>query len=238
MIAPNETDIDGLRADVCRANKELAASGLVIHTFGNVSGIDRRSQAVVIKPSGVPYNELSPENMAVVDMQGEPLVEGNLRPSSDTMTHIRLYQAFPGIGAVAHTHSRYATAWSQARRPLPCLGTTHADYFYGTVPCTEALSDRQIASNYEEETGVQIVTAFQGIDPDACPAVLVSCHGPFTWGENPGQAVIHSIILESIAEIGAYTVLLRPEIPPIRQALLDRHYLRKHGQEATYGQNG
>lgn len=231
------SDLHRLRSEVCQANKDLAASGLVIHTFGNVSGFHRDSGIMIIKPSGVPYAELTPENLVAVDLAGAPLASGALRPSSDTMTHIKLYREFPGIGAVAHTHSRFATAWAQARKPLPCMGTTHADYFYGTIPCTESLSIEQIAGDYEEETGVQIVKAFAGIfDPNTCPGVLVACHGPFTWAENPSQAVFHSIMLESIAEIGLYTAGLGSENLSIDQTLLDKHYQRKHGKSATYGQ--
>jgi L-ribulose-5-phosphate 4-epimerase len=224
-----------LRESVWRANLELNEKGLVVFAFGNASGFDRESGLVAIKPSGVDYGELTPDNMVLLDLSGK-VVEGDLNPSSDTKTHLRLYRAFGGIGGVVHTHSRYATAWAQAKRPIPCLGTTHADYFHGEVPCTEVISDAQIARDYEDETGALIVDTFRGIDHTAVKAVLVACHGPFTWGKDPAEAVFMSAILEEIAHMSAFSALLNPEAGNMKQALLDKHYLRKHGKNAYYGQ--
>jgi L-ribulose-5-phosphate 4-epimerase len=224
-----------LREQVCRANLELVAKGLVLETFGNVSGIDRELGVVAIKPSGVAYDELDPAAIVLVDLAGAR-VAGDLNPSSDTPTHVRLYREFPHIGGVVHTHSRYATAWAQARRPLPCLGTTHADYFRGTVPCTAAITDRQIAGDYEEQTAVQIGAAFRKIDYREVPAVLVASHGPFTWGKDAAEAVYHAVMLEYAAELAAIAVGLDPRAAPARRALIDKHFLRKHGSGAYYGQ--
>jgi L-ribulose-5-phosphate 4-epimerase len=224
-----------LREQVCRANLELVAKGLVIETFGNVSGIDRELGIIAIKPSGVDYDDLDPSKIVLVDLAGKR-VAGDLAPSSDTPTHVRLYREFPEIGGVVHTHSRYATAWAQARRALPCLGTTHADYFRGTVPCTAAISDRQIAGEYEEETAVQIVEAFRRFDYREMPAVLVASHGPFTWGRDAAEAVYHATMLEYASELAAIAVGLNPRIGPAKQALVDKHFLRKHGAAAYYGQ--
>ncbi|MBN1835678.1 MAG: L-ribulose-5-phosphate 4-epimerase AraD [Spirochaetales bacterium] len=226
-----------LREEVYRANLELRDLGLVVATFGNVSGIHRPSGVVAIKPSGVAYEELSPESMVLVDLEARVL-EGDLNPSSDTRTHVRLYEAFSEIGGVVHTHSRYATAWAQARRPLPCFGTTHADTFYGEVPCTEVMRDEQISRDYEEETAVQILETFARYDYRSVPGVLVACHGPFTWGRSPAQAVYHSLILEYVAELGLHSAALAPELTEIKQTLMDKHYLRKHGKDAYYGQGG
>jgi L-ribulose-5-phosphate 4-epimerase len=214
---------------------ELNERGLVVFSFGNASGIDREIGVVAIKPSGVDYGELSPDNMVLLDPNGK-ILEGELNPSSDTKTHLRLYRAFGGIGGVVHTHSRYATAWAQARRPLPCLGTTHADYFYGEVPCTEVISDAAIARDYEDETGALIVDTFRNADPALVKAVLVASHGPFTWGKDPAEAVFVSAMLEEIARMGAFSLLLNPEAGNMKQTLLDKHYLRKHGKNAYYGQ--
>jgi L-ribulose-5-phosphate 4-epimerase len=224
-----------LREHVCRANLELVAKGLVIETFGNVSGIDREMGVIAIKPSGVDYDDLEPASIVLVDLEGKR-VAGGLNPSSDTPTHVRLYREFPEIGGVAHTHSRYATAWAQARRPLPCLGTTHADYFRGTVPCTAVISDRQISGAYEEETAVQIVEAFRRTDYREMPGVLVASHGPFTWGKDAGEAVHHAVMLEYAAELAAIAVGINPRIGPAKRTLVDRHFLRKHGATAYYGQ--
>jgi L-ribulose-5-phosphate 4-epimerase len=224
-----------LQDSVYRANRELVERGLVAGTFGNVSGIDREAGIIAIKPSGVEYAELSPERMVLLDLDGRRL-EGTLNPSSDTRTHVGLYKAFAGIGGVVHTHSRHATAWAQARRPLPCLGTTHADYFHGTVPCTAVITDEQIARDYEEETAVQIIDAFRGLDYRAMPAVLVASHGPFSWGRTPAEAVYHSYMLEYAAELALMSFALDPGAQAIRQSLLDKHYLRKHGAGAYYGQ--
>jgi L-ribulose-5-phosphate 4-epimerase len=226
-----------LREQVCRANLELVAKGLVLETFGNVSGIDRELGIVAIKPSGVAYEDLAPAAIVLVDLAGSR-VGGDLNPSSDTPTHVRLYREFPDIGGVVHTHSRYATAWAQARRPLPCLGTTHADYFRGTVPCTAVVSDGQIAGDYEEETAVQIAEAFRKIDYREVPAVLVASHGPFTWGKDASEAVYHAVMLEYAAELAAISVALNPRIAAAKRTLVDKHFLRKHGSKAYYGQPG
>jgi L-ribulose-5-phosphate 4-epimerase len=226
-----------LREAVYRANIDLVDKGLVIDTFGNVSGIDRDMGMVAIKPSGVSYDRLSAETMVLLDMDGKR-IEGDLNPSSDTKTHLHLYHAFPGIGGVVHTHSRMATSWAQAKRPLPCLGTTHADYFHGEIPCTAVITDEQILRDYEEETGVQIVEAFTSIDYRSMPGVLVASHGPFTWGRDAADAVHNSVILEYVAEMAAAAFALNPSLTAVRQTLLDKHYLRKHGKGAYYGQGG
>ena len=220
---------------VCRANLELRELGLVVATFGNASGIDRAQGVVAIKPSGVSYGELAPENMVLVDLDGRVL-EGELNPSSDTPTHVRLYRAFPEIGGVVHTHSKFATAWAQARRALPCFGTTHADIFYGEVPCTAVMGDEQILRDYEVETAMQILQTFAGRDYRSMPGVLVASHGPFTWGDTPAKAVYHSLMLETIAEMNAVSLALNPKLRAIKRSLLDKHYLRKHGERAYYGQ--
>jgi L-ribulose-5-phosphate 4-epimerase len=224
-----------LRREVYEANMELTLRGLVIYTFGNVSGIDRAKGIVAIKPSGVDYAALAPEDIVLVDLEGK-ILEGTLNPSSDTKTHLILYREFGEIGGVAHTHSRYATAWAQAKKPLPCLGTTHADYFYGEIPCTEVISDEQIKKDYEEETGIQIVRTFDNNDYRSMKAVLVANHGPFLWGASPGEAVYLSVMLEEIARIGYMAVQLNPSIGNMKRTILNKHYLRKHGDEAYYGQ--
>lgn len=229
--------LDQLKADVCAANLALRDSGLVILTWGNVSGLDPETGLVAIKPSGVGYETMRPEHMVIVDLEGA-VVEGDLRPSSDTPTHLELYRAFAGIQGVAHTHSTYATAWAQARRPLPCYGTTHADSFYGPVPVTADLTPEALAGDYERETGRAIVAALAGRDPRQVPAVLVAGHGPFTWGPSPQQAVENSIVLEQVAQMALATEGLNPKTKPISQLLLDKHFLRKHGAGAYYGQQG
>jgi L-ribulose-5-phosphate 4-epimerase len=232
----HDAAIRGLQEEVYRANVQLGELGLVVSTFGNVSGIHRPSGIVAIKPSGVPYEQLSPANMVLVDLSYQVL-EGTLRPSSDTRTHVMLYKNFPDIGGVVHTHSKCATAWAQARRPLPCFGTTHADTFYGEIPCTELMRDEQIMRDYEEETAVQILETFAHADYRSVPGVLVAGHGPFTWGEDPARAVYHSLILETVAETALLSLSLAPELEQIKQTLLDKHYLRKHGKGAYYGQD-
>ncbi|MCS6954058.1 MAG: L-ribulose-5-phosphate 4-epimerase [Bryobacterales bacterium] len=224
-----------LREEVLEANLELIRRGLVIYTFGNASGIDRDLGLVVIKPSGVPFDELVPENLVVADLQGRVL-EGDLRPSSDLPTHLALYRAFPSIGGVVHTHSRYATAWAQACREIPCLGTTHADYFHGAVPVTEPLTAEEIEADYERHTGEVIVRRFANADPLEMPAVLVAGHGPFCWGKSPREAAEHAVLLEEVAALAYFTVALDPAAVPIPAALRDKHFYRKHGAAAYYGQ--
>jgi L-ribulose-5-phosphate 4-epimerase len=225
-----------LKRRVYEANMELSERGLVVYTFGNASEIDRERGIVAIKPSGVEYTTLSPEQIVLVDLDGKR-VEGDLNPSSDTKTHCKLYREWKKIGGIVHTHSRYATAWAQAKRPLSCFGTTHADYFYGEVPCTEVIGDMAIVKDYEEETGVQIVNAFSGIDYRLMKAVLVACHGPFVWGTDAAEAVYLSVMLEEVAMTGFFTALLDSESKGIKQSLLDKHYLRKHGKDSYYGQS-
>lgn len=224
-----------LRKQVYEANMQLAEFGLITLTWGNVSGIDRERGLVVIKPSGVPYSKLSPENMVIVNMQGN-VQDGNNKPSSDTATHLRLYEAFPYIGGVVHTHSTWATIFAQAGIGIPAYGTTHADYFYGKVPVTRALTDAEIAGNYELETGNVIVETLKKNDAAAMPGVVVKSHGPFTWGASPNKAVENAVVLEEIAKLAYHTKKLMPNTPPIPQGLLDKHYLRKHGANAYYGQ--
>ncbi len=229
------TRLDTLRAAVLDANLGLVRAGLVIHAFGNASGIDREQGLVVIKPSGVAYDLLTPEALVVTDREGR-VVEGSFRPSSDLPTHLALYSAFPGIGGVAHTHSRYATAWAQAGREIPCLGTTHADYFRGPVPVTDRMTDDEIASGSEWNTGQVIVRRFESLDPTELPAVLVNGHAPFCWGATPAEAAQHADILEQVASIAWHTLMLNPEAPEIGTTLRDKHFLRKHGPNAYYGQ--
>ncbi len=226
-----------LREQVCAANLDLVTKGLVLETFGNVSGLDRELGIIAIKPSGVDYDRLTPASIVLLDLEGRRL-EGDLNPSSDTKTHLALYRAFPEIGGVVHTHSRHATARAQARLPLPCYGTTHADYFHGAVPCTAVITDEQIEKDYEEQTAVQIIAAFRGLDYRAMPAVLVASHGPFTWGRDAAEAVYHAAMLEYAAALAESAVSLNPRIKPVRQRLLDKHFLRKHGPRAYYGQGG
>jgi len=224
-----------LRADVLEANLELVRRGLVVEAFGNASAIDRETGRVVIKPSGVPYDELTAAGLVVADMDGR-VVEGPFRPSSDLPTHLALYRAFTGIGGVVHTHSRFAAVWAQAGREIPCLGTTHADYFRGPVPVTEPMTDEEIRSAYEWNTGHVIVRRFEGLDPAQVPGVLVFGHGPFCWGSSARAAARLAVVLEEIACTAWHTVVLNPEIRPLAPALLDKHFLRKHGPGAYYGQ--
>lgn len=224
-----------LREEVLEANLELVRRGLVVYTFGNASGVDRKQGLVAIKPSGVPYEDLKPEHMVICDLSGK-IVESNLRPSSDLPTHLELYRAFPQIGGVAHTHSEYATAWAQAERPIPCFGTTHADYFYGPVPVTPRLALSEINGDYELETGKVICRTFAKLDPAAVPAVLVAGHAPFCWGPTPADAAHNAVILEYVAKMAAHSLLINAESQPIARELHDKHFLRKHGRNAYYGQ--
>lgn len=226
-----------LREAVYEANMELSRRHLITYTWGNVSGIDRASGLFAIKPSGVAYEDLSPEKLVVLDLEGH-VVEGNLNPSSDTKTHLELYKAFPEIGGVVHTHSPFATAWAQAAESIPCYGTTHADTFRGPIPCVRALTPAELAEDYEGNTGRIIVAAFReaGLDPKHLPAALCAHHGPFTWGKDAAQAVVHAVILEEVARMALLTRQVNPAAPLAPQALQDTHFLRKHGPHATYGQ--
>lgn len=223
-----------LKEQTLEANLELVRRGLVLYTFGNASGIDRELGLVVIKPSGVDYDKLKPEHMVVTDLEGK-IVEGSLRPSSDLKTHLALYRAFNTIGAVVHTHSENATAWAQAGRDIPALGTTHADYFHGAVPCTRELTDEEINGDYVLNTGIAIIERFAGIDPLAIPGVLVAGHAPFAWGRTPHDAAHNAVVLEAVAKMAFMTVMLNPDCG-VSKTLLNRHYYRKHGSNATYGQ--
>jgi L-ribulose-5-phosphate 4-epimerase len=233
--------LQSLREEVLEANLEIVRRGLVLYTFGNASGVDREQGLVVIKPSGVDYDKLTPEDMVVTRLDGE-IVEGNLRPSSDLDTHTLLYREFPDIGAVVHTHSEYATSFAQAGAAIPALGTTHADYFYGPVPVTQPLKEAAIRGNYVHETGVAIVQCFRGqhgcaaIDPMAVPACLVAGHAPFAWGRTPQEAAHNAVVLEAVARMAYRTLQLAANPEVVTQALLDFHYSRKHGSKATYGQ--
>jgi L-ribulose-5-phosphate 4-epimerase len=223
-----------LRYEVCKANLDLVKHRLVIFTWGNVSGIDRSKGFVVIKPSGVSYDDMKPEDMVILDMDGK-IVEGNLKPSSDTPTHLVLYKAFQSIGGIVHTHSEWAASWAQAGTGIPCYGTTHADYFYGEIPCTRIMTREEINSDYEKETGNVIVERFRNINPDQVPAVLVNNHGPFAWGTDADNAVHNAVVMEEVAKMAFRTRILN-KVDPISQVLLDKHYLRKHGKDAYYGQ--
>ena len=239
--------LESLRAEVLDANLELVRRGLVLYTFGNASGVDREQGLVVIKPSGVDYDDLRPQDMVVTDLDGHT-IEGTLKPSSDLDTHTLLYREFPTIGAVVHTHSEFATSFAQAGLPIPAFGTTHADYFYGPVPVTAPLSDEAIGGRYVHETGLAIIARFKGaeganleesntsIDPLAVPACLVAGHAPFVWGRTPREAAHNAVVLEAVARMAYRTVLLKSNADEVSQALLDCHYFRKHGPKATYGQ--
>jgi len=231
----SKTVLEQLRTEVLEANLEIVRRGLVLYTFGNASGIDRASGLVAIKPSGVPYESMKPSDLVVTDLDGK-IVEGSLRPSSDLATHLHLYREFPSIGGVVHTHSEYATAWAQAGKPIPAYGTTHADYFYGPVPVTEELTDEEIGGDYVLNTGIAITRRFKGLDPIAVPGVLVRGHAPFVWGKTPSDAAHNAVVLEAIARMGYFTATLNAACSGVSQALLDRHYFRKHGAKATYGQ--
>jgi len=226
--------LEKLKEEVLRANLDLVRHGLVIMTWGNVSGIDRESGLMVIKPSGVSYDKMTAADMVVTDLEGN-VMEGTLNPSTDAPTHRALYRSFPGIGGIVHTHSTHATAWAQACRMIPCLGTTHADHFYGAVPVTRKLTEEETANDYEYNTGLVIAGSLKGIDPMSMPAVLVASHGPFTWGTTPADAVHNAVVLEEVARMAAISVTLA-DPAEIDRHLLDRHYLRKHGKNAYYGQ--
>ena len=229
--------LETLKFEVYKANMELPRRGLVTYTWGNVSGIDREKGLFVIKPSGVEYDELKPTDMVVMDLAGNK-VEGDLNPSSDTKTHLVLYNTFPGIGGIVHTHSPHAVAWAQAGRDILAYGTTHADYFYGSIPCARHLTQEELDEDYEKNTGVVIAETFheRGLDPMAVPAVICHSHGPFTWGKDAAQAVYHAVVLEEVARMAILTRQVEPDAEPAPQRILDKHYMRKHGPGAYYGQ--
>lgn len=228
--------LEDLKRKVYDANMLLPKYGLVTFTWGNVSAVDRIAGVIVIKPSGVAYDELTPEDMVVVDFDGNT-VEGNLRPSSDTPTHIELYKAFPEIGGAVHTHSSYATSFAQAMKPIPAYGTTHADYFYGEIPCTRLLTEDEVNNDYEKNTGLVIAETFLEIDPNAVPGVVVANHGPFAWGSDAGNAVHNAVVMDETAKMAYRTMTINPDIKPVNQYVLNKHYFRKHGKDAYYGQN-
>lgn len=227
--------LEELKKQVCEANLLLPKYGLVTFTWGNVSGIDREKGLVVIKPSGVDYDLLGPDDMVIVDLDGNH-VEGRCRPSSDTATHLELYRAYPQMGGIVHTHSPWATSWAQAGRSIPCYGTTHADYFYGEIQCARSLKPDEIQTDYEKHTGTVIVETFQGKDPMASPGVLCTSHGPFAWGKDAHEAVHNAVVMEEVAKMACRTELLNRDVQPVQQALQDKHYSRKHGAHAYYGQ--
>jgi L-ribulose-5-phosphate 4-epimerase len=227
--------LESLRAEVYEANLELVRRGLVVYTFGNASGVSREHGLIVIKPSGVPYETMTPADMVITEFDGQ-IVEGKLRPSSDLDTHAALYRAFPAIGGVAHTHSRHATAWAQACREIPCFGTTHADYFCGSVPVTAPLTAEEIQSDYEANTGVAIIHRMENRDPLGCPAILVAGHAPFCWGKSVSDAVHAAVIVEELAAMAWQTLTINPAALPLAEALRNKHFFRKHGPGATYGQ--
>ncbi len=228
--------LESLKKQVTKANLLLPKHGLVTFTWGNVSGIDRESGLVVIKPSGVPYEQMTEADMVVVDLDGK-VVEGKWKPSSDTPTHLELYKAFPECGGIVHTHSRWATTFAQAGKPIPALGTTHGDYFYGEIPCTRPMTETEIRGEYEKQTGKVIVETFRTLDPIAVPGVLVFSHGPFAWGKDAEEAVHNAVVMEEVAFMDWHAMILNPDWQPMPQTLLDKHYLRKHGKNAYYGQN-
>lgn len=225
-----------LKREVYEANMELQRRNLVIYTFGNVSQVDRKEGVVAIKPSGVSYEKMQVDDIVIVDLENR-IIEGGMRPSSDTKTHTHLYRSFEGIGGVTHTHSTYATAWAQARQSIPCLGTTHADYVHGEITCTRDLTKEQVNGDYELETGIQITDAYRDRDPLAAPMVIVAGHAPFTWGKDAAQSVYHAALLEEIARMAYLTRTLDPNASPLQQTILNKHYLRKHGKDAYYGQS-
>ena len=227
--------LEELKKDVLKANLLLPKYNLVTFTWGNVSGIDRKSGLVVIKPSGVPYETMTEDDMVVVDLDGK-VVEGKWKPSSDTPTHVELYRAFPSCGGIVHTHSRWATSFAQAGKGIAPLGTTQGDYFYGEIPCTREMTDEEIKGEYEKETGKVIIETFRDINPEEIPAVLVHSHGPFTWGKDASEAVHNAVVLEEVAFMNFHSLMINPEQTRMQQVLLDKHYLRKHGKNAYYGQ--
>ena len=231
--------LEELKRTVCEANLLLPRHGLVTFTWGNVSGVDREGGLMVIKPSGVEYENMGPEDMVVIRLSDGERVEGRCKPSSDTDTHLALYRAFPGLGGIVHTHSRWATSFAQAGRDVPALGTTQGDYFYGDIPCTRRMTPEEIGGRYELETGNVIVETFRTrrIDPDQVPAALVCSHGPFAWGTDPLNAVHNAVVLEEVAFMAFHAMALNPDLPPMQRELLDKHYMRKHGPGAYYGQN-
>lgn len=228
--------LEQLKQQVFEANLLLPKHGLVTFTWGNVSGVDRENGLMVIKPSGVEYETMKREDMVVVDLKTGKKVEGDLNPSSDTDTHVALYNAFPNIGGIVHTHSRWATVFAQSGKGIPALGTTHGDYFYGEIPCTRKMTPEEIGGKYELETGNVIIETFEGKSPDDIPSVLVHSHGPFCWGTDPLNAVHNAVVLEELAFMAWHNLMMNPDIPPMQQELLDKHYLRKHGANAYYGQ--
>ena len=228
--------LEHLKKEVWKANLDLVKQGLVIQTWGNASAIDRTRGLVVIKPSGVAYDRMKPDQMVVISLEDGKVVEGDLNPSSDTPTHIALYRGFAQIGGVVHTHSLYATAWAQAKKNLPCYGTTQADYWYGDVPCTRLLAAKELKAEYEANTGKVILERLQGLDPLQHPAVLVASHGPFTWGKTVSDAVHNAVVLEFVAQLASETLRIRSDLKPVQPGLLDKHFLRKHGPQASYGQ--
>jgi len=228
--------LEQLKEQVFQANLLLPKHGLITFTWGNVSGIDRSQGLVVIKPSGVSYDVMKADDMVVVELETSKVMEGKLKPSSDTPTHLELYKAFPNIGGIVHTHSRWATSFAQAGRGIAALGTTHGDYFYGEIPCTRKMTKAEIEGEYEKETGTVIIETFKDKDPDAIPAVLVHSHGPFTWGKDAMDAVHNAVVLDEVAFMNFHTLMLEPKIQQMQQELLDKHYLRKHGANAYYGQ--
>ena len=231
--------LEALKQAVYEANMELPRRGLVTYTWGNVSGIDRETGYGIIKPSGVNYEDLTPDKLVVLDLDGK-VVEGKLNPSSDTKTHLELYKAYPELGGIVHTHSPHAVAWAQAGRDIPAFGTTHADYFYGPVPCARHLTPGEVEEDYERNTGKSIIETFaqRGINPVHVPAVICHSHGPFTWGRTPAQAVYHAVVLEEVAKMALYTIQIDAACPPAPQHVQDKHFLRKHGPNAYYGQKG
>lgn len=229
--------LEELKELVCRANLQLPKYGLVTFTWGNVSGIDREKGLVVIKPSGVEYDGMKPEDMVVVSLETGERVDGKYKPSSDTPTHLELYKAFPELGGVVHTHSRWATSFAQAGRGIAPMGTTQADYFYGEIPCTRRMTTEEIQGEYEKETGKVIIETFGGIDPLSVPAVLVHSHGPFAWGKDPMNAVHNAVVLEEVANMNYHALMLNSDSGSMQRELLDKHYLRKHGKSAYYGQD-